>query len=145
MIVGSKVIDRKNYKRVKLKQALSGILLVLYIFSICHPGELLKIPFAVRHFQHHKAMNSQLNMWKFFCDHYLQLDDCDGDIGEDMKLPFKDKSNCINLKATYLEEGLILFSKIHNEMIERTVISKNKPHSYEYKLVLLQPPNFIFS
>lgn len=79
-----------------MKNLASIGLLFLYMTSIMHPNELLKIPFFIQHYKIHKSQNDRINIWSFLCDHYTKGNHKEVDYEEDMKLPFKIPQNCVN-------------------------------------------------
>lgn len=121
-------------------------LLGLYMLSIIHPDELLKIPTLIQHYRLHRLIDRHMTLWSFVCNHYAQGDFRDADYEEDMKLPFKIPQHCINNLVSYTQNLHTDYNTIYKEPMntDLLIIRNISGGSALLYNTIWQPPKYSF-
>ena len=140
-----------NYRiyEIEIKQAvvkyLAFILLGFYLLSIVHPDELMKLPFLINHYSHHKSTNPGISIWQFIELHYGmgQLTGTEYD-PEDESLPFKKPQNCVNNNSYYFQNCCLKLNfHIQQPDISTLLIKRNIFFRSNFICTAIwQPPKF---
>jgi len=104
--------------------------------------ELLKLPLLVKHYIDHKKQNETISPVDFLINHYILVDDGDGDTTEDMQLPFKSNNTCNNVTSI----GFVPFTDF--QLVVKPVSAENNSYntystdfiSSAYLSSIWQPP-----
>ena len=83
-----------------LKAKLSILLLVTYILTSTHVGELVKLPILAMHFLEHQHNNKRISVSDFLYKHYGNESSNDEHENND-KLPFKSVECCNNVVFSF--------------------------------------------
>lgn len=124
-----------------MKKILVILTLCCYFFSTTEFSQLLKIPVLITHFVEHKD-NDNMGFWEYMSHHYGGHEkDADWDI--DMKLPFMQQSDLLQLTVVTPKNIIAVPPK------KIYISTKNKFSFYRDKFIPLsslnaiwQPPKF---
>lgn len=128
-----------------MRKLLATVLLGLYMLSIIHPDELLKIPTLIQHYHQHRLIDRHMTLWAFLCDHYATGNAIHADYEEDMKLPFKIPQQCINNLVSYSQVLYIDYNSnsvksIKTDLLIMKNISRGSALLYN---TIWQPPKYL--
>jgi len=93
-----------------MRQTLFIILSSVYLTGATELHQLIKLPYLVAHFHHHREGDKSLSLVVFLKIHYLGNHPADNDDQEDDRLPFKSDGNIVHLDV---------FTPVVKEIIEK--------------------------
>ncbi len=85
-----------------MKNKLSILFLIVYLFTATSFLELLKIPILIEHYVEHKNTDKNLSFIGFMVIHYFSKTVIDQDYEKDKKLPFKSDNTCNNCNVSHV-------------------------------------------
>lgn len=125
----------------QVKKIFVILMLCSYFFSTTELSQLLKFPVLISHFVEHNE-NDNMGFWEYMSHHYGGHDR-DADWDTDMKLPFMQHSDLLQLTVVTPKDIFTLQSK------KIFISSKNKYSFYKDKFfpcsslgAIWQPPKF---
>lgn len=125
-----------------MKEYISKILLIVYLFSATEASQLLKLPLLFSHFIEHQQKEPSMSFGKFLHHHYAIDHGDDGDTATDNKLPFKSHDKCWSFVFPISIFHTIQLSQIKTTFIEKKkiLISSSANIFSAYLSTIWQPP-----
>ena len=125
-----------------MKKRISYSIIFLYLVSVMHLTELLKLPVLFHHFNTHKKENNNISFISFLEMHYLHGNVKDADYEDDMKLPFKMMTNLCCSQIIFISQTpVFIFQKIKFFIFQKKHLLVNQffENSF-YNNAIWQPP-----
>lgn len=72
-----------------MRKGIAIFFLCIMVFTTTEAKQLLKLPFLIEHYLHHKHVDATVSLITFIKMHYSSNVKVDDDFADDMKLPFK--------------------------------------------------------
>jgi len=126
-----------------LKNIFVIFLLSIYLISATELHQLFKLSVLTQHYYEHKEKDASLTLSKFLFMHYVLTNDNDGDIGKDIKLPFKSNDECNSIKV-------VEFTKVCISLLPKLTCTNTNFHrassedfnTSSFQSAIWQPPKF---
>ena len=126
-----------------LKNIFVIFLLSIYLISATELHQLFKLSVLTQHYYEHKEKDASLTLSKFLFMHYVLTNDNDGDIGKDIKLPFKSNDECNSIKV-------VEFTKVCISLLPKLTCTNTNFHrassedfnASSFQSAIWQPPKF---
>jgi hypothetical protein len=125
-----------------LKKITCCFLLLIYLFSATAIVELFKLPQLVKHYQKHKAVNTDTNVISFLIMHYQKEDQAGNNSNADHQLPFKSHHHAMPFVFVALPAHLF-FTILIKPGFKENALFKIPDHLQipaKYLAVIWQPP-----
>jgi hypothetical protein len=116
------------------------LLLLAYCFSTTQLGQLLKLPLLVSHVTEHKHNDANMTVWDYLVHHYGGHEQ-DDDWETDMKLPFMQQDEVLNILVTPPNEPVFQLTTTLRPTSDKLVVFyKDKYIPSSYLESIWQPP-----
>lgn len=110
-----------------MRKGIAIFLLSLVLFTTTEAKQLLKLPFLIEHYLHHKSNDPKTTLIGFLKLHYSKTI-IDDDFQEDMKLPFKVHAEFSVSAFTIASPEAIFIDRVYTYVINHTYPMLKESH-----------------